>query len=183
MALSPIARGEIGLDEAIKLLWIGSDGRLNPYHPVARTEAFNLLVKTTEDAAAVGLLVHTCFKRGVKGQVHVVVPVSSFRPSPFVYVVVQEFVTETLSAGKYAWIMRADEFAKNVPTSGRTFQFEATPETDPRQSRYGAWRYESIELAMVIETALAELRAGGLNKTLPSKRTEVLRARRQLGLQ
>lgn len=155
---------------------------LCPYRPVTPAEPFKILVKQRDDPAAVGLEVKTAFKRGPRGQIRAVVPVSSFRASPFVFVVVLEFLAKTWGPGPYLWVLRADEFARVVPRAKGMFQFQATPAPNPTHNRYAEWRYEPLELAMVVETALEQMRVEGARKPLATKRAEVLKSRRRLGL-
>jgi len=182
MTLSAPARGQILVNECCKILWIGSDGRLCPYEPIADVEMHDLLVKVAGEPAVVGLQPKGDFKLDRMGQVRATVETSTFTPSRFSYIVVMDFRKELLGLGPYIWILRADEFARVVPLTKWGYRFSASPRPKPKKDKYHKWRFQPLELAAVVETALEQIRVEGLRRPLPSARADVIAARRSLGL-
>lgn len=165
----------------MKALWIGSDGRLCPYSPVASVEGLGLLVKRADGPATVGLEPKAAFERNQKGEVRAFIREFSFRSSPFRYIVILEIVAAQLGLGPYIWALRADQFAKIVPRSGAGFNFQASPRDDTRD-KFLKFRYRPIELAVVVETALAQIARAGAARPLAASRAEVIAARRAMRL-
>jgi hypothetical protein len=181
MALSQLARNQIAINEVEKALWIGSDGRLCPYEPVVAVEGLELLVKWATSPATIGLEPKGAFRREKNGNVKAFIRRFSFAPSPFRYIVVIEILPRTLAPGPYSWALRADVFARMVPIGSAGFTFSASPE-ESSSDKFTGYRYRPLELAGVVETALEQIRVKGPKKSLPSKRSEVVATREQLGL-
>ena len=182
MPLTLTARSEIGVSEVIKLLWLGSDGRLCPYRPVGRVEPIDFLVKHADDAATLGVQVLSCFALGRHGQVKASTSASTFKAVPFTILIVLDFRVHELRHGPFCWLMRADEFASLATRSRGLLLFEASPRPDAVPNRYKPWRYEPMELAAAVETLLEHLRIRGPRQALPTRRPALTAARRKLGL-
>ena len=178
--LSSTAKGLIMENESANLISVTSGGALHILRP--RTDDFgdDFAVMSADRDTALWLQVKGSMTVDRGRWLAVKVEARTFRKSAFNVVLILEYRPAEYSHGPFVWLIRTDELARLVPLVGGAYHFRANADPAARD-KLRPWRYSADEIAAALSTALGVVEREGGEAMIPTRRDEVLAARRHLG--
>jgi hypothetical protein len=174
--LSNRAQGHlIETEIAGHLTWF-SEGRLHVWSPLVDDFGEDFVVEDRDREAVVRIQPKGTVGLDRGGVIHLRVHESTFRPRDFDFLVFANFDPAAVAMTPWAFVVRADEFAKHARSYEGYLHFVGRP-SPAYKGVWKPWLYRIEEVAGVIETALAVRRARGPGAKLPASRVEVSTAR------
>jgi hypothetical protein len=174
--LTPPARGHIVETEVATAAVFHSGGRLNLWSPLVDDFGEDFAITNPDRTAALRLQPKGGFDVDRGGRFTVHVPKRTFRPSDFDFLVFARYRPELPALHEWAYVIRADEFAKLARVEATVLTFRARPDPGSKD-KWRPWLYRIEEVAGVLEAALAVRKARGAGAKLPARREEVAAAR------
>jgi hypothetical protein len=169
----------IETEVAAHLTWF-SEGRLHVWTPLVDDFGEDFAVTDRDREATVRIQPKGTVGLDRGGLIALRVRESTFRPSDFDYLLFANFDPIAVAMTPWAFLLRADEFARHARSYDGYLHFQGRP--DPAyDGMWRPWLYGIEEVAGVVETALAVRKLRGAGARVPARREEVVEARREFG--